>query len=132
MIVKIEGSKSFIFPDNIEPSERLILINEMLDEVISLDGKEITVDDYFRDTFDVKGTRSNLEKISYYLSKMPEQSGRHDQEVLSKNDILEMEKGVRKTTKNGQNIVKESRYRNFSEVSKEDAVNLGIAEPLNE
>lgn len=128
MIIKIEGNKTFVFPDNIEPEERLILVNNMLNETITINCEELTVDEHFRDTFNVRGTITNLEKISYYLSKMPEQNGKEDKEILSRNDILEMDKGVRKTTKNGKNIVVNSKYRNFSETTMNDAVKIGIVD----
>lgn len=127
MIIKIRDKK-YTFSDTIEPSERNIEIQKMLDDEIVLDEVKMTIEEYFRTTWNKNPTIVALDKIGNYLSKMPDQNGKHDKEVLSRNDELEMTKGVRwKTIKNKRELV-DGRYTTFSEMSKEEKVDLGLIE----
>lgn len=131
MIIKIKNyNKEYIFPDGIEPIERLQEVNKMLSDVLYVEADEdITVDDYFHETFTRgKETRLNLEKISFYLSKMPDQDGKHDKETLSRNDEMEMNKGVRWATVDGKRIVVESKYKNFTDISLDEKRKIGIVD----
>ncbi|MFS0643698.1 hypothetical protein [Siminovitchia sp. 179-K 8D1 HS] len=125
MIIKIRG-KEYVFSDAIEPSERNTKIKNMLKDNIIFDDVKMTVEEYFRITWNKKPTIVALDKIGNYLSKMPNQNGKHDKEILSKNDELEITKGVRHKTVKGKREIVDSRYINFSELSKKDSVNLGL------
>lgn len=140
MKIKIDGHKSFYLPDNIEPFERLIEVNKMLEEELCFDGETMTVEDYFRHTWNkvesngANLSKSNMDKIGFYLSKMPEQEGREDKEILSRNDQLEMSKGVRRTSKDGKNLYMESKYILHTDLSKEKLAEIGLidnAEDIN-
>jgi len=124
--LKIANKKTFYLPDNIEPSERLVEINKVLATEIEISNKKTTIEMYLSDTFNTAHTRTALDKIGTYLCKMPEQNGKHDREILSNNDVMEMEKGVRWTTKKGKKVLEKARYTNFSDLSLEDKAKLGL------
>lgn len=126
MKLKFSNGKSFLLPDNIEPLERLVEINKVLESELIFDGREMTVEDYLRETWNKPNTITTLDRIGYYLSKMPEQNNKHDLEVLSKNDEMEMNKGVRWKTVKGERVLSEARYSNFVDLSIEDKANLGL------
>ena len=133
MIIKIEGhSKEYVFSELIEPKERLVEVNKMLSETIEITEK-MSVDQYFKESFTKSAnTKFNLEKIGTYLSKFPDQQGSHDKDILSRNDILEMNKGVRWKTKKGKRVLIKSRYIPFSNLNKTEQTELGLLEPSNE
>lgn len=126
MIIKIRGSKDYYFSDSIEPKERLIEINKMLEDILLFDGEELTVEEYFRDTWDKPPTKVALDKIGFYLSKMPEQNGRYDKEILSRNDELEMTKGVRWSYVDEKRVLTQGRYTVFSDLDRESAIEIGL------
>lgn len=131
MKIKLENSKTFYLPDNIEPKERLIEVNKLLNTIIELDGVEMTVEEYFNVTWNVEvngvnRTKNTLDRLGTYLSKMPNQNGRHDRYVLSRNDVLEMYKGVRWKTVKGKREVVRARYRLFTDLSLEEKIETGI------
>lgn len=128
MIVKIERLKKYVFMDNLEPADRLVEVNKMLNDTLDFDGNKMTVEEYFRETFNKDFTRTNFEKISHYLSKMPEQNGTHDKKILSRNDELEMNKGVRWATRDGNRVLEQSKYTSFTDLDKETLIELGLAE----
>lgn len=133
MKITIAGHSPYYLPDNIEPSERLIEVNKMLEDVLEFDGEYMTVEEYFRHTWtkvESNGTnrsKNNMERIGTYLSKMPDQKGKEDKEVLSRNDHLEMSKGIRRTTtKDRKNAYVDSRYVIHSDLNKETLAELGL------
>ena len=133
MKLKIGSIKTFYLPDNIGSKERLKEVNETLNSLVRFDGEEMTVEEYFRLTWNVEvnginKTKNTLERIGTYLSKMPEQKGRHDKYVFSRNDVLEMNKGVRWKTTKGIRVLGKSRYTVFSDLGVEDKVSLGLLE----
>lgn len=127
MILEI-GGHSFVFSDGIEPQERKLEIEKCFQEkrLFYAEKEEMTVEEYLSYNSQREVVRNILGRIATYLSKMPEQNGQEDKEVLSKNDIVEMEKGFRKTTSKGKTITAVSRYSNFSELSLKHKVDLGI------
>lgn len=129
MIIKIEGNNDYVFPDSLSVEDRLAAVELMLKETVIFYDGEMTIVDYFHETFNKDKTRSNLEKIGFYLSKMPDQNGRHDKEILSRNDEMEMQKGVRWKTIKGERVLIESRYKNFADLNKDEQVELGMLEP---
>ena len=110
----------------IEPEVRLIEIERFLKIELKFDNKKMTVEDYFRYTWNEPATIYSMEKISLYLSKMPAQNGKHDKDTLSRNDEMEMKKGVRWTTKDNKKVLEKSRYMNFSDAGIEEKVSLGL------
>lgn len=126
MKLKFSNGESFFFSDLIEPEERLAEINYFLETELIFDNMKMTVEDYFRYTWNDSNTVNIMGKISFYLSKMPNQNGRHDKELLSKNDEMEMTKGVRWITKEHKKVAEKGRYINFSDTSIEDKVSLGL------
>lgn len=129
MIIKIEGSKTFVFSDRLEPCDRLIEVNKMLAEELEFYSGKTTVNDYFHETFNIDKTRTNLEKISFYLSKMPEQNNTPDKELLSSNDHMEMTKGIRWKTVKGKRTLIDGRYKNFGDLKKDEKIQAGLVEP---
>jgi hypothetical protein len=132
MKLKFTNGASFLLPDNIEPSERLVEINKVLESELIFDGRTMTVEGYLRETWNKPTTITTLDRIGYYLSKMPEQDGQHDLEVLSKNDELEMNKGVRWKTASGERVLGKARYSNFTDLSTEDRAELGLIDTKSE
>lgn len=130
MKLKFTNGKSFLLPDNIEPEERLVEINKVLESTLKFHGEEMTVEEYFRYTWDKDHTRTTLDRISFYLAKMPEQSGQHDKEIISRNDDMEMVKGVRWVNRNGEKTIEKARYINHSDLKIEQKVELGLVEDV--
>lgn len=128
MKLKFTNGKSFLLPDNIEPHERLIEINKVLESTLKFHGDEMTVEEYFRFTWDKDHTRTTLDRISSYLAKMPEQNGQHDKAIISKNDEMEMNKGVRWVNRNGEKVIEKARYVTHTYLKIEDKVELGLVE----
>lgn len=128
MILKFSNGKTFELLDNIEPKERVIEINKVLATSLRFHGEDMTVDEYFSYTFDNKDTRSLLDRIGSYLSKMPEQNGQHDKGIISRNDDMEMNKGVRWVNRNNKKVLEPSRYKTFTESSIEDKASFGLAD----
>lgn len=126
MKLKFTNGKSFLLPDNIEPSVRLIEVNKVLESELIFDGRSMTVEGYLRETWNKPTTITTLDRIGYYLSKMPEQNGQHDLEVLSKNDELEMNKGVRWKTVSGERVSVPARYTNFVDLSVDEKSDFGL------
>jgi len=126
MKLKFTNGKSFLLPDSIEPSERLIEINKVLESELIFDGRKMTVESYFRETWNKPTTLTALDRISYYLSKMPEQKGQHDSAILSKNDEMEMNQGVRWKTQKGERIIVKARYSNFGDLSLDLKAEIGL------
>lgn len=128
MILKFSNGKTFELLDNIEPKERLVEINKVLDTSLMFHGEAMTVNEYFRFTWTKSETKQMLDRISFYLSKMPEQNGQHDKTIISRNDELEMNKGVRWVNKNKKKVLESSRYRNFTDTSIDDKASFGLAD----
>lgn len=128
MILKFSNGKTFELADNIEPKERVKEINKVLATMLRFHGEDMTVDEYFRYTFDNKDTRSLLERISFYLSKMPEQNGQHDKGIISRNDEMEMNKGVRWANRNNKKVLEPARYKTFTESSIDEKASFGMVE----
>lgn len=129
MKLKFSNGESFLFPDNIEPENRLILINELLSKKLKFDGDYMTVEEYFSFTWNKSTTINMMDRIATYLSKMPNQNGKEDKEILSKNNISEMNKGYYwTTTKDKKRVSKPSRYQSFSELDEESKGKLGLVE----
>lgn len=124
MLIKI-GGRNFEFDDTSDLTERNKAVEVFLKQVLTFDDLQLTVSDYFKETWDKQATRVALDRIGTYLSKMPDQNGQEDKEVLSNSKIIEMEKGTRRTTKNGKTTY-ESSYVNFSNLSLTDKVSLGL------
>lgn len=137
MKIKFNNGESFLFPDSVEPSEKLVLVNEFLGKKLVFDGKHMTVEDYFSATWDKRGTIIMMDKIATYLSKMPDQNKKEDKYVLSRNKISEMEKGYYLTTEKDSNdklnkVVKQARYTSFSGLDDGAKENLGLSENKDE
>ncbi|WP_341323384.1 hypothetical protein NSQ62_07890 [Solibacillus sp. FSL H8-0523] len=126
MKLKFSNGESFLFSDLIEPEERLAEINYFLKTELVFDNMKMTVEEYFRYTWNDLNTVHIMDKISFYLSKMPNQRGKHDKALLSKNDEMEMNKGVRWTTKGHKKVAEKARYINFSDSSIEEKISLGL------
>lgn len=126
MKIKIDHKTMFILDDKLEPNERLKEVNKTLQTVIDFDGDKMTVEGYLYYTWDKPLSRNIMDAIGTYLSKMPEQNGKEDKYVLSKNKKLEMNKGIKRIKKDGQNIYVKSPYRNFTYLSLEEKREIGI------
>lgn len=137
MKIEIAEIKTFYLSDSIEPVERLIEVKEMLNDTLQFDGELMTVEEYFRLTWNIENngvnyTKVNLDRIGFHLSKMPEQEGTHDKDILSRNDELEMTKGVRRVTRNGEKVYVPSRYILHTNLSKETSAELGLADNIED
>lgn len=98
MEIKI-NNRSFLFKDTTDVNERKKIIEDFLETKIDLAIGTMTVEEYYSYTWDKQNTKTSLDRIGYYLSKMPEQNGKEDKLVLNKSKELEMEHGFRQTTK---------------------------------
>lgn len=133
MKIKIAGKKTYYFSDSIEPEERLVEVNKMLQDTLEFDGESMSIEDYFQHTWSrevngVNETKNTLDRIATYLSKMPNQDGKQDKEVMSRNDHLEMEKGIRRVHRKGENTYTSGRYIVNSELSPKDKAKMGLVD----
>lgn len=127
MRITLRG-KNYDFPDNIEPEERNKLIHNFLKQTIIVGDEEYDIELYYRETWFVESTKRDLDRIATYLVKMPNQNGKHDKEILSNNDIMEMEKGVRWQTEGNKRVIVPARYTNFSDLKLSEKVETGIVD----
>lgn len=131
MKIKINYKKTFLLDDKLEPNERLLEVNKMLKTVVQFDDDSMTVEEFLRFTWDKPTSINIMDLISIYLSKMPEQNGKEDKFVLSNNDVLEMNKGVRRTKKHGKNVYTESKYKTFIDLSLTEQSEIGISSEMD-
>lgn len=79
--------------------ERKTFIEELLNEPTGLQDNEndyLTVEQYFRYTWDKQNTRTALDIISYYLTKGNSEFEGEDKEVLSHKKEKELKKGSKR------------------------------------
>lgn len=131
--IKIANKKTYYLSDSLEPKERLVEVNKMMKDELEFDGLLMTVEEYFNYTWtrEVNGanpTKNTLERLGTYLSKMPDQNRQQDKAILSRNDELEMQKGVRRVNRGGKNLYVSSRYIVNTDLSLEDKVELGLVD----
>lgn len=117
MKIKI-NDRDFELPEVSDVEERKKIIDEFMDTLLLLaDNKKMTVEEYYHYTWDKPSTMTSLDRIGYYLSKMPNQEGKKDKEVLTKNKQLEMEKGITRTTKMAKDLTDDD--LEFLEINKD-------------
>lgn len=146
MKFKVGDKKEFTLPDgkDVTPQQRKKLVQEILDTKIELDGRVITVEEYFIESDDA--TKSTLGNLAYYMTVhhrteeelLLEEEDRETSYdnlsnkktstngILSKNEEREMERGFYATKdSNGKNTTKK-RYDVFSNLDITDKNKLGV------
>lgn len=98
MEIKI-NDKTFELKEVADVNERKRIVEDFMKTTLELATEDMTVEEYYRFTWEKPSTMTSLDRIGYYLSKMPEQNGKKDTEVLTTNKELEMNKGIRRTSK---------------------------------
>ena len=126
MKLKIDYKTEFLLDDKLEPEQRNIEIQKILQETIQFDNASMTFESYLRIMWNKPQGKQLLDLICTYLAKMPNQNKREDKKIFSKNDLLEMEKGIRRTNIKGQNMVVEAKYRNFTDLTISEKLLIGI------
>lgn len=106
--IKIELPHEAYYLDmNLTQDLKLEEVAILLQEKLVFDGEEMTVEEYFSETWDNPVTKKNLDMIGYYLIRGD------DEGILSNDDIKEMER-------------KPKNYVTFSDLSKKRQVEIGL------
>lgn len=104
--------KTYELDFSLEDEERMKIVNGILSDVIGFNGEEMTVEDYFIETWDVLSYKDTTlyykEVLGYYLSKEE-----RDLSVLSRDKMKEMNRGSK-------------RHTTFSNMDYKSQVGLGI------
>ena len=106
MKIKI-NEQYFFFEDTNDVKKRKELIEDFLATNIETSKGKMSVNEYYFYTWEKQNTKRSLDKISYYLSKMPKQKGKTDKEVMSKEKTMEMQEGFLRTTKYASDLTVE-------------------------
>lgn len=93
------NNQSFYFDSTSDMDIRKKSVEDFLATKIDLAIGTMTVEEYYSHTWEKQNTKISLDRIGYYLSKMPEQKGKEDKSILNPSKELEMECGVRRTSK---------------------------------
>lgn len=88
--------RDVILKSDIEFEERNEIIESVLLENMKFHSKEMSVEEYFRETWDKPATKTALDMIGYYLTKGNAEG--EDREVLSHRKAEEMRKGSSRHT----------------------------------
>lgn len=76
--------------------ERNTVIHELLEEEMSFQDETMTVEEYFRHTWNKEPTKVSMDIIGYYLTKNNYEG--EDREILSNGKQKEMRKGSKRHT----------------------------------
>lgn len=88
--------REVVLDANLGFAERNEIINQLLQEVIEFHEQKMTVEDYFRYTWNKSPTKMSMDIIGYYLTK--NNIDGEDRDVLSKGQQKEMLKGSKRHT----------------------------------
>lgn len=91
--------------------DRLIVINTILTEEVEFYNSTMTIEEYFRETWDNQGTKVCMDIIGYYLTKVEK-----DLSTMSTKKVLEMERGS-------------DRHVTFTSMGYENQINVGANDP---
>lgn len=133
MKINIANKKTYYLSDSLNLEERLAEVELLLNDKLKFDDGYMTVNEYFSITWNRtvgnrNPTQEALDRLGTYLSKMPDQDGKQDKETLSKNDIMEMEKGIRRVHRKGENLYESGRYVVYSDLSLEAKSKIGLTD----
>lgn len=112
MKIKIANQYTYNLDLNLSMEERLIAINVILKEEISIGNGKISIQDYFLETWDKNNTRTCLDIIGYYLTK-ENHNKRDDSDIISRRKYREM-------------VNWNDRYSVFSDLSIKDQLQFGF------
>ncbi len=98
MQVKINNKKYLLEKTN-DVEKRNEIVKELLSRELVFYEETMTIEEYLYHTWDKESSKIALDIIGYYLSKMPNQDGKTDLEVLNEHQEKEMTTGIRYTTK---------------------------------
>lgn len=90
--------------------KRMTIINEILNDVIEFQEASMTVEEYFRETWNKSNTKVCMDIIGYYLTKVEK-----DLTILSNDRNKEMLKGSK-------------RHTTFSGMGYENQVSIGLVD----
>ncbi|MEK4025493.1 hypothetical protein [Sporosarcina sp. FSL W7-1283] len=107
--------KTYILDFELDLVERLEVVNRILADKIDFNGEKMTVNEYFRETWNVLSYKDTTitykEIIGYYLTKEEK-----DLSVLSRDKLKEMSRGSK-------------RHTTFSGMGYDNQVNCGLVDP---
>lgn len=98
------NNQSFYFDSTSDMDIRKKSVEDFLATKIDLAIGTMTVEEYYSYTWEKQNTKISLDRIGYYLSKMPEQDGKKDNSILNPSKELEMQHGIRKTRREASKL----------------------------
>src|SRR5699024_1925954 len=104
-------NKTYDLDMSIPLENRILEINSILEEKVEFHNSTMSIEEYFRETWDNQGTKMCMDMIGYYLTKVDK-----DLSTMSNKKVEELERGS-------------NRHTTFSSMGYENQVDVGVIDP---
>lgn len=149
MQINIGGKYKFFLSDNkeITPTEKVKIVNELLEKELDFDGEAMTIQEYFRFTWEKEdnSSKNTMNNLAYYMSyyhRTEEELNLEEENkksymkssstgILTHNQEKEMSTGYYITKDEEGNPIKKRRYTNFVNLPTSDKGSLGVSQYLD-